>query len=199
MKNTARLRTFIALFTQLIDEVGDDEERIFSDGKKLLAELINNDDWLPEAFSQSHPEHYQQYLLHCDPLQRFSLVSFVWGAGHQTPIHDHTIWGMIGVLRGVETCREYSAESGGVGLKVSCQHNLQAGEIDLVSPSIGDVHEVHNAHDGVSVSIHIYGANIGAVKRNVYDSATGQKKDFISGYSNSELPNVWDISDETAV
>lgn len=193
MKNITRLRNFISSFTGLVDEFGDDEQRIFSDGKKLLSELISHDDWLPEAFACPHPEHYQQYLLHCDPQQRFSIVSFVWAAGHQTPIHDHTVWGMIGVLRGIETCREYSLAEDGKKLNAGCQHDLHTGEIDLVSPTVGDIHEVLNAQEeGVSISIHVYGANIGLVKRHVYDIATGEKQDFISGYSNDQLPNVWD-------
>ena len=41
--------------------------------------------------AQPHPQYYQQHLLHCDPLERFSVVSFVWGPGQKTPVHDHTV------------------------------------------------------------------------------------------------------------
>ena len=195
MKNISRLRSFITSFTQLVDESDNNEERIFVDGKKLLSELISNDDWLPEAFAKPHPDNYQQYLLHCDPLQRFSVVSFVWSAGHHTPIHDHTVWGMIGVLRGVETCKEYALSDDGKQLKAGWQHDLRVGDIDLVSPTVGDIHEVVNAQEeGVTISIHVYGANIGAVRRNVYDLATAEKQDFISGYTNTQIPNVGDVS-----
>jgi hypothetical protein len=46
----------------------------------------------PTEFAEPAPDTYRQYLLHCDPLERFSVVSFVWGPGHRTPIHDHTVW-----------------------------------------------------------------------------------------------------------
>ena len=60
-----------------------------------------------------------------------------------------------------------------------------------MSPAIGDIHQVSNAfEDRVSISIHVYGGNIGAVKRAVY-KADGSEKLFISGYSNSLLPNIW--------
>jgi predicted metal-dependent enzyme (double-stranded beta helix superfamily) len=56
---------------------------------------------------------------------------------------------------------------------------------------------VANAYaDETSISIHVYGANIGAVKRHVFDIQTGQAKDFVSGYSNANLPNLWDRSEE---
>ena len=59
MKNIARLRDFIQSFTRLIEQAGNDEERIFADGKKLLSELVDHDDWLPDGFAQSSPERYQ--------------------------------------------------------------------------------------------------------------------------------------------
>lgn len=49
--------------------------------------------------------------------------------------------------------------------------------------------------DRTSISIHVYSANIGAVRRAVF-SAEGEEKPFISGYSNSRLPNIWDLSKE---
>ncbi len=47
----------------------------------------------------------------------------------------------------------------------------------------------------VAISIHVYGANIGAVQRSVYET-DGTRKTFVSGYSNTELPNLWDRSKE---
>ena len=73
---------------------------------------------------------------------------------------------------------------------------LDAGDVEAVSPTVGDLHRVHNAHaDRVSVSIHVYGANIGAVQRHTYP-AEGGRKPFVSGYSNALLPNLWDLSAE---
>ena len=58
-------------------------------------------------------------------------------------------------------------------------------------------HKVTNAVvDGASVSIHVYGGNIGAVRRHVYDLDRGAIKDFVSGYSNAMMPNIWDRSAE---
>ena len=74
--------------------------------------------------------------------------------------------------------------------------HLDAGDVEAVSPTVGDLHRVHNAHeDRVSISIHVYGANIGAVRRHTYP-AEGGRKPFVSGYSNTLLPNLWDRSAE---
>ena len=73
---------------------------------------------------------------------------------------------------------------------------IDPGHVEAVSPRIGDIHQVSNAFDDrVSISIHVYGANIGAVNRAVY-LADGTEKPFISGYSNTLLPNIWDLSKE---
>lgn len=195
MQQIARFREFVQSFTDLMGQIDNSESRIFIDGKLLLDELIRHDDWLPDIFAQPHPQRYQQYLLFCDPLERFSVVSFVWGPGHDTPIHDHTVWGMVGVMRGAEICQEYRYDNG--QLLTGNQHRLEQGEIDLVSPEVGDIHTVANAlQDRPSLSIHVYGANIGAVERHVYNDRTGQPKAFISGYSNTVIPNLWDRSIE---
>ena len=193
MKNIARFRNFIADFTRLVERAGRDEPAIFKEGGKLLSALVGTDDWLPEDYAKPHPDHYQQYLLHCDPLERFSVVSFVWGPGQKTPVHDHTVWGMIGMLRGEEMCHEYSTVNG--KLAAGPSHKILPGQIDRVSPTVGDVHKVENAlADRASISIHIYGANIGAVSRHVFDPVTGAAKPFVSGYSSTSLPNLWDRS-----
>jgi predicted metal-dependent enzyme (double-stranded beta helix superfamily) len=195
MTQIARLREFVQSFTRLVDDSHHDESRIFSAGKTLLSDLIRHDDWLPDAFARASPDRYQQYLLYCDPLERFSVVSFVWGPGQDTPVHDHTVWGMVGVLRGAEMCHEYNRADD--QLTLADQHRLERGEIDLVSPAVGDIHTVANAlQDQVSLSIHVYGANIGALERHVYDADNARAKAFISGYDNTVIPNLWNRSIE---
>ena len=189
MADVSKFRRFVQDMTRLVERHGADEARMLDEGEKLLRGLIASDDWLPEAFAAPSPEGYRQYLLHCDPLERFSVVSFVWMPGQRTPIHDHTVWGLVGVMRGEETCEEYSRD-----LEVSGKHPVAPGQVDRVSPRIGDIHVVANEGSKVAVSIHVYGGNIGAVRRHTYDPATGAPRDFVSGYANTTVPNLWDRS-----
>ena len=62
--NPQRFRSFIAAFTGLVESAGNDEKRLHAEGKVLLADIVHNDDWLPDACAQPHPQYYQQYLLH---------------------------------------------------------------------------------------------------------------------------------------
>lgn len=184
------LRNFVVEMTRLSDRETD-EARLFDQATPLMADLIADSGWLPEQYAQPHPQYYRQYLLHCDPLERFSLVSFIWGPGQQTPIHDHTTWGLIGVLEGAEHSQKYAREDG-LWRPQREEELLEPGAIDAVSPTIGDVHKVRNAWDNrTSISIHLYGGNIGQIDRHVFDPETGNAKDFRSGYSLDTLPNIW--------
>jgi predicted metal-dependent enzyme (double-stranded beta helix superfamily) len=197
MASIEHLRRFVQDMTRAVEKFGEDEPAMLREGKKLLAGLIARDDWLPEEFALSHPDTYRQYLLYCDPLERFSVVSFVWGPGHTTPVHDHTVWGLVGVMRGAEKCEEFERPGGKQPMRKTGEHLIEPGGIDAVSPTVGDIHTVSNAlADRPSISIHVYGANIGAVRRHVYVPETGEIKSFVSGYSNSLIPNLWDRSAE---
>jgi predicted metal-dependent enzyme (double-stranded beta helix superfamily) len=135
MPHTDRLRRFIADFTSLVGgAVQDrDEVAITEVGRGLLTDLVSHDDWLPESMAKCPPHGYAQNLLWCDPFERFSVVSFVWAPSARTPIHDHQVWGMVGILRGSESSQRFA-----------------------------------------------------------HDPSTGQPNRFVSGYSNLELPNLWD-------
>jgi predicted metal-dependent enzyme (double-stranded beta helix superfamily) len=192
-----RLTDFVTNLAAVLDRTTD-EAAILEDGGRLLAGLIAHDDWLPQAYALPDPVRYQQYLLHCDSRERFSVVSFVWGPGQATPIHDHTVWGLVGVLRGAELSQAYT-RNGEAFAAAGPVHRLERGEVEAVSPRVGDVHRVTNAFDDrVSISIHVYGANIGAVRRSTYDR-NGVSKPFVSGYANTTLPNLWDRSKPTPV
>ena len=130
MKSIARLREFVGSMTRLAAQHGADEARMLDEGARLLHGLVSHDDWLPEEFAAPSPESYRQYLLYCDPLERFSVVSFVWMPGHRTPIHNHTVWGLVGVLRGEEQCDEFSKS-----IEKTNTHKVKTREIDRVSPS----------------------------------------------------------------
>jgi predicted metal-dependent enzyme (double-stranded beta helix superfamily) len=65
---------------------------------------------------------------------------------------------------------------------------MTPGMVDSVSPASGDIHSVRNAlAHAPSISIHVYGGNIGAIRRSVF-LPDGSEKEFISGYSEPMTP-----------
>jgi len=194
-RDIAPLRSFVQDMTRLVERAADDEPTMLGEGRELLGRLVAEDNWLPDAFTKPHPEFFQQYLLYCDPLERFSAVSFVWGSGQKTPVHDHTVWGLVGQLRGAERETPYQRDSEGK-LHMGDPAVMHPGDVAAVSPTIGDIHVVANdMPDRASISIHVYGGNIGAVARHTFDPDTGEMKDFVSGYSSEVVPNLWDRSE----
>lgn len=197
MPNLLPLRDFVVAVTQAVS-LESREAELLATVKPLLAALVARDDWLPDDLAQPHPQFYRQFLLHADPLERFSVVSFVWGPGQQTPVHDHTVWGLIGMLRGQEIAQPFGPDATGRLQPQGPATTLRPGQVEAVSPTLGDVHQVSNAFaDRTSISIHVYGANIGAVHRWVY-TPDGSRKPFVSGYSSEWVPNLWDRSKEAA-
>lgn len=173
---------FVRRLGALVDAESE-EDRLRERGAALLRELVAHDDWLAEEHARPDPDRYRQNLLHLDPAQRFSVVAFVWGPRQQTPIHDHTVWGLIGMLRGAETSQGYRFRSATSLVPDGPPVLLRPGQVQAVGPHIGDVHRVRNAFDDrVSISIHVYGGDIGAIERSTY-LEDGTRQPFISGYS----------------
>ncbi len=181
----APLERFVEEVDNLVDS-GEEDGSLHQKVGDAMRALVAGDDWLDPAFAAPHPHHYQQYLLYADPDDRFSVVSFVWGPGQHTPIHDHTVWGVVGMLRGAELVQDYELVADGPPYPVGEEIQLMPGAVAMVSPTIGDVHRVRNAlEDQVSISIHAYGGNIGKIQRHVFPAEGGAPKAFVSGYANA--------------
>lgn len=181
------LRRFVRGIEGLVD-AGAGEPALLREAADLLARLVAQDNWLPEPHARPDPMRYRQYLLYRDPAARFSVVSFVWAPGQRTPVHDHTVWGLVGVLRGAETAHRYVRRPG--RLERIASERLAAGSVDILSPAQGDIHLVENAVDAVTVSIHVYGADIGAVQRSTY-APDGTATPFVSVYADAPALQLW--------
>lgn len=185
----APLRRFVRGMTEVV-ETETDEAVVLAKGRELLTALVGEDGWLPDQYATARSDRYAQYLLHCDPLERFSMVSFVWGPGQRTPVHNHTVWGLVGQLRGAEQTDEYELRDG-LPAATGKSGVMKPGDVEAVSPTVGDWHRVTNTSDDVSISIHVYGGNVGALHRSKLDETSGFLVEFVSSYDNAAVPNLW--------
>ena len=186
--NTPRFLQFLDAMDAIVLRART-EPALLDESETALKALIAHDDWLPTDFARPVAEKYQSYALYIDPQSRYSVSSFVWAAGQGTPVHNHTVWGLVGVLRGAERCEEFPAPdaAASVSMVSAHEHALLRGEVDRVSPSIGDWHRVSNAlSDAPSISIHVYGADIGRVPRSFWNDSTQRVMPMVSGYSNDQ-------------
>ncbi|MEZ5740502.1 MAG: cysteine dioxygenase [Burkholderiaceae bacterium] len=187
-KDKAPFHTFIAACRSAI-EAQTDEATTLQAIRAALTPLLGRDDWLPETHRKPRADRYAQYPLFVSPQGDFSVVSFVWSPGQWTPIHDHTVWGVIGIHQGVERTEAY--REGADGLVLHKTIDATVGQTGAVSPAIGDIHRVGNVSDQLAISIHAYGGDIGRIERHVYDEQGTQKR-FVSGYEPANvLLNDW--------
>jgi predicted metal-dependent enzyme (double-stranded beta helix superfamily) len=61
--------------------------------------------------------------------------------------------------------------------------------VEPVSPHLGDIHTITNPLPvRPSISIHLYGCNVGSVHRLRFHPITSAATEFVSGYSAAVLP-----------
>ena len=180
-KDVGQFSSFIQSMNELV-AVTEVESEILSKASLHLKQLISDDSWLPDDCAQPSAESYAQNLLYKDPSNRYSVVCFVWGPGQKTPVHNHSVWGLVGVLRGAELCDEFELIDGQPRPQ-GLSHVLKSGQVEAVSPTVGDWHKVANHIEyAPSISIHVYGGDIGTIKRQMMNEQ-GEVVEFISGYS----------------
>ena len=123
---------------------------------------------------------YGSWLLHLDPLSRLSVVLDVFGPGQVAAIHNHRSCGAFACLCGAERERCFRVDN---GVPVECAARLmQAGDVAVVLPPGDDYHQVECASPRASISLHVYGDDIGRIERQRWDGARFVA--FRSEYSN---------------
>ncbi len=114
---------------------------------------------------------YRSQTLHVEADGTFSIVALVFRPGQATSIHDHTTWGVVAVIDGVEREERFQLDPAGAHLVPIGERVDRAGSVTGFAPP-GDIHRVTNVGTTVSVSLHIYGTDIsriGSSVRRTYD------------------------------
>jgi 3-mercaptopropionate dioxygenase len=146
-----------------------------------LRRLVSRHGWLEEPFRRVIPSKaYAQYLLHRPDDYAYSIVSFVWNPGQGSPVHDHCTWGVIGQYEGEEEEGRFRLREG----RLECVEIARAhpGDVSHVYPPQRDIHQITNRTSRPTISVHIYGGDIGTQPRHIYDPETGESRPFVSGY-----------------
>jgi predicted metal-dependent enzyme (double-stranded beta helix superfamily) len=141
----------------------------------LVAEQLRRNlpgpDILTAAQRAGDPAGYRSHLLYTEPDGSFSIVAMVWLSGQVTPVHDHVTWCVFGVLQGAEHEELFALADGGRRLVRTGSAQNTTGQVSGFAPP-GDIHRVRNTGDGVTISLHVYGADIsrlGCSIRREYD------------------------------
>lgn len=141
----------------------------------LTTRLSQDGSWLAPEFRASRADCYARHLLHRDRQNRFVVLSLVWLPGQGTPIHDHSCWGVMGILEG--SLEEVAYErlddgtrAGHAELSEIGGHQVHARSTSYLLPPYREIHRIGNNTNAPTVSLHIYGRDIDEV--NVFDLVT---------------------------
>lgn len=143
-----------------------DDRRLAEAVAERLAPLIRDRHWLCQDHRQPWPDRYRQHVLYVAPDGGFSVVALIWRPGQRTPIHDHVAWCVVGVYEGEERetrYRLYRDAQGTPFLVEGATRVVTPGETSALVPPEEDIHIVSNSGRGIAISIHVYGADIGAL------------------------------------
>jgi predicted metal-dependent enzyme (double-stranded beta helix superfamily) len=171
-------------------EHNQDNRAIIDAVRPLLQKLLANDDLIPEAYQVPLPNKYAQYLLYKPQNEAFSVIAFIWGPGQTAPVHDHLVWGLVGLYRGSVIEKRYRREDhGGLAEPRYSIHEVsevtaKQGDITFVYPPDYDIHGVSNPYGELAITVHIYGTDIGKQERHIHDVQTGNSRDVITRHDN---------------
>jgi predicted metal-dependent enzyme (double-stranded beta helix superfamily) len=164
--NADMLSDPLSAFASDVDQLVHDPHAIGARLRALLAEK----DWLAPEHRVPDLHQYRQHLLHVSPSRRLSIVALVWLPGQSTPIHDHVSWCIVGVYEGRERETRYRAVEAGDEryLEETGSIDAQPGHVEVIVPTVEDIHAVTAVGQGPTISIHVYGADIERLGSSIY-------------------------------
>ncbi|MBM9462424.1 hypothetical protein JL108_03115 [Aeromicrobium sp. YIM 150415] len=194
MNATADPTTFDAFVEALDDLVPQmhqgrlSEAELVEQLKSPFATLVSDDVWLDEHYQlPQYDSDVTNHLLAKAADGSWTVVSVVFPPGFKTPVHDHTIWGLVGVTRGQEHEWRYSRvdDHSTPGYAELVEAEVAVNEPRSISglvPPDDDIHAILNPATTPSCSIHVYGGNIDDVLRHRFDPERNTVKEWRSTY-----------------
>jgi 3-mercaptopropionate dioxygenase len=179
------------LLQEFIDDVElvvvgtDDQHEITRRVAEGLSNLLDSGYRLPSELTTPSGEHHLNYPLYVAPDDSWSLAVVVWSVGQRTPVHSHETWGVAGIYSGAEHEYRYvkaAADELARPLTPAGEQVCRAGQVTVCCTTDDDVHSVAAVGDETTIGIHVYGGNIGTLRRRSYDPATGTVRWFVSGW-----------------
>jgi 3-mercaptopropionate dioxygenase len=156
----------------------------------LTKRLVADDRWLGEQWRVASDDNYTRHLLHRDPRNRFIVLSLVWQPGQATPVHDHSCWGVMGLLaNSLEECCYDRLDDGSrpdfAELVQSRGTEVGKGSVAYLLPPYEEIHQISNVSGKPTISVHVYGRDLDEV--NVFDPVTGKVSPMRIKYYSPEV------------
>ncbi len=186
------LANFISRMNDLVEN-NHEPAYIAAETADHLTELLKHPEFLEERYREPDPKRYRQHVVHVHEEGLYSIVSLVWKPGQETPIHDHRCWCVVGVLQGRELETRYDLHTEGSAKVLVEAHNLHytPGQVCALVPPDEDIHKVANDSedsDTLTISMHIYGANIAVLGTSINEIF---KEPVVASAAQGSVPVSW--------
>ena len=110
-------------------------------------------------------------LLQTDP-DGLTLMLARFSPDEETPVHDHSSWGVACVVRGRDRYRHWHHDDEG-HLKVLYEKVLEPGEFVVWMDPPHDIHSQQGI-DRAALELVLFGKDVTVIPRNYYDPGTGK-------------------------
>ena len=143
-----------------------------------------------DAALGSEPSGEQDALFSSSDL---TVQHILWPGGIFTMPHDHRMWAVVGVYRGVELNRFYERTRD--GLKECGTRVVE--QLETVVLAADAIHSVENPHHEVSGGLHVYGGDLRGIDRSAW-GPDGREVSFsedLSAYRSMFQP-IRDLAEE---
>lgn len=138
----------------------------------LLADALRNPPALADAFADGADKPGVVPLFRSEALTVAHVVS---APGSRSPIHNHRMWGVIGIYAGQEDNHLY--RRGMDGLIDDGLRSLRAGDVFVMDPEL--IHAVANPRAGLNGGLHVYGGDLMARPgRSLWDPDSGAEEAY---------------------
>jgi predicted metal-dependent enzyme (double-stranded beta helix superfamily) len=138
----------------------------------LLADALRDPQALVDAFAPGADQPGVVPLFRSDSLTVAHVIS---APGSRSPIHNHRMWGVIGIYAGQEDNHLY--RRGADGLVDDGLRSLRAGDVFIMDPEL--IHAVANPLATLNGGLHVYGGDLMARPgRSLWDPDSGAEEAY---------------------
>src|SRR5438128_3268888 len=163
------------------------ESEILLHLKPVLERLVSSAASIPAKAVTPRKDRFAMNLLQMPEDEAYSIIGGIWNPGQTTAIQDHLTWALIGVYEGEEREALFRRTDDGSNPKLAKIQQVservhKKGHVTVLGHT--GIHRVDNISLKPTLSVHVYGRDIGNAERHSYDPATGEISKFVSGYCN---------------
>jgi predicted metal-dependent enzyme (double-stranded beta helix superfamily) len=138
----------------------------------LLADALRDPQALVDAFAPGADQPGVVPLFRSDSLTVAHVIS---APGSRSPVHNHRMWGVIGIYAGQEDNHLY--RRGAHGLIDGGLRSLRPGDVFVMDPEL--IHAVANPLTTLNGGLHVYGGDLMARPgRSLWDPDSGAEEAY---------------------